>query len=59
MAKYFSESEMACHCCGCLPDGGIDQRLESLLMQCGRLLAGHWCCHAHTDARHTTAKLAV
>ena len=31
MAKYFSNSEMACHCCGCLPDGGIDPRLESLL----------------------------
>ena len=31
MAKYFSESELACHCCGGMPENGIDPRLENLL----------------------------
>ena len=31
MTKYFSESELACHCCGNMPENGIDPRLESLL----------------------------
>ena len=24
MSRYFNESEMICHCCGCLPDTGIN-----------------------------------
>lgn len=24
MSKYFTEDEMTCHCCGGLPDGGIN-----------------------------------
>lgn len=31
MSKYFDESEMVCHCCGQLPDGGIDPNLYALL----------------------------
>lgn len=31
MAKYFTESEMVCNCCGQLPPDGIDSRLYDLL----------------------------
>ena len=30
-AKYFSRDEFACHCCGELPENGINPRLQSLL----------------------------
>ena len=31
MAKYFDVSEFVCHCCGKLPDDGIDERLQNVL----------------------------
>jgi len=31
MSKYFSEEEMKCHCCGGLPENGIDPKLYELL----------------------------
>lgn len=31
MSKYFEDSEMVCHCCGRLPDAGIDPQLYELL----------------------------
>lgn len=31
MARYFSPEEMACKCCGQLPDDGIDERLQYVL----------------------------
>lgn len=31
MAKYFNESEFVCNCCGRLPDGGMDTRLQNVL----------------------------
>ena len=31
MSKYFQASEMACHCCGRLPEEGIDPKLYTLL----------------------------
>ena len=31
MSRYFDESEMTCHCCGRLPEGGIDENLYALL----------------------------
>lgn len=32
MSKYFDEqNECACHCCGTLPEGGMDSKLMSLL----------------------------
>ena len=31
MAKYFSEEEMTCHCCGELPEGGMNEELLSKL----------------------------
>lgn len=31
MSKYFTEDEMRCHCCGQLPENGIDQNLYDLL----------------------------
>lgn len=31
MSKYFTEDEFRCHCCGGLPDGGIDTRLLNVL----------------------------
>jgi len=31
MSKFFSDGEMACKCCSCLPDAGMDQRLYELL----------------------------
>ena len=31
MSKFFNDSELACKCCGSLPDNGIDSRLFDLL----------------------------
>lgn len=31
MSKYFTDAELACKCCGCLPDDGIDPKLYELL----------------------------
>ena len=31
MSKYFTESEMACKCCGQVPPQGVDQHLYELL----------------------------
>lgn len=31
MSMYFSEEEMKCHCCGGLPENGIDLKLYELL----------------------------
>ncbi|HWR41832.1 YcbK family protein [Sporomusa sp.] len=31
MSKYFSESELACKCCGQLPAGGMGERLLQVL----------------------------
>jgi len=31
MSIYFNEEEMKCHCCGALPEGGIDPKLYELL----------------------------
>ena len=30
-SKYFSDEELACKCCGQLPEGGMDQRLLDVL----------------------------
>ena len=30
-SKYFSDEELACKCCGQLPEGGMDQRLMDVL----------------------------
>lgn len=30
-SKYFSDSELACRCCGQLPDNGMDERLLQVL----------------------------
>ena len=30
-SKYFSDEELACKCCGQLPDGGMEQRLLAVL----------------------------
>ena len=30
-SKYFSRAELSCHCCGGLPDGGMEPRLLSVL----------------------------
>ena len=30
-SEHFSEGELSCHCCGGLPDGGIDDNLLALL----------------------------
>lgn len=30
-SKYFSDSELACRCCGQLPENGIDERLLQVL----------------------------
>ena len=30
-SKYFSDEELACKCCGQLPDGGMDPRLLDVL----------------------------
>lgn len=30
-SKYFSDAELACRCCGQLPNGGIDSRLLQVL----------------------------
>lgn len=30
-SEHFSDAELACHHCGCLPDGGIDDNLLGLL----------------------------
>lgn len=31
MAKYFSDDEFRCHCCGQLPDNGMDTNLINIL----------------------------
>ena len=56
MSKYFSESEMVCHCCWQLPEGGIDPNLYALLDDM-REMAGQplnincaYRCHEHNLA---------
>ena len=56
MSKYFQESEMVCHCCGCVPAQGIDPKLYELLDQM-REAAGvplnindGYRCQAHNDS---------
>jgi uncharacterized protein YcbK (DUF882 family) len=39
MSQYFSEEEIVCHCCGALPENGIDPKLYDVLDQI-RIMVG-------------------
>lgn len=41
MSKYFSDSELACKCCGQLPGNGMDERLLQVLDTIREAIGGH------------------
>lgn len=54
-AKYFSNDEFLCPCCGELPDGGIDENLlrvlDAIREEIGApvIVSSGYRCHAHNE----------